>query len=201
MLRIKTLRGRTTLFVLVIMLLSGILTTLLGVFLNWLNLLTYPTIWAPIIVLSVSSLLGTLLAHFLANFILKPIKDIARATKEVAKGNFTVQVDDAKTIGEIEMLIKDFNKMVRELASIEMFRSDFISNFSHEFKTPIVSIQGFAKQLQKENISDEKKKKYIEIIAQESENLANLSTNILYLTKLESQNIVTDKTSFLWMNR
>ncbi|HHT93530.1 MAG TPA: HAMP domain-containing histidine kinase [Clostridiaceae bacterium] len=196
MLRIKTLRGRTTLFVLVIMLLSGILTTLLGVFLNWLNLLTYPTIWAPIIVLSVSSLLGTLLAHFLANFILKPIKDIARATKEVAKGNFTVQVDDAKTIGEIEMLIKDFNKMVRELASIEMFRSDFISNFSHEFKTPIVSIQGFAKQLQKENISDEKKKKYIEIIAQESENLANLSTNILYLTKLESQNIVTDKTSF-----
>ena len=85
MLRIKTLRGRTTLFVLVIMLLSGILTTLLGVFLNWLNLLTYPTIWAPIIVLSVSSLLGTLLAHFLANFILKPIKDIARATKEVAK--------------------------------------------------------------------------------------------------------------------
>ncbi|HOA31005.1 MAG TPA: HAMP domain-containing protein, partial [Clostridia bacterium] len=186
MLRIKTLRGRTTLFVLVIMLLSGILTTLLGVFLNWLNLLTYPTIWAPIIVLSVSSLLGTLLAHFLANFILKPIKDIARATKEVAKGNFTVQVDDAKTIGEIEMLIKDFNKMVRELASIEMFRSDFISNFSHEFKTPIVSIQGFAKQLQKENISDEKKKKYIEIIAQESENLANLSTNILYLTKLES---------------
>ena len=77
-----------------------------------------------------------------------------------------------------------------------MFRSDFISNFSHEFTTPIVSIQGFAQQLQKENISDEKKKKYIEIIAQESENLANLSTNILYLTKLESQNIVTDKTSF-----
>ena len=110
--------------------------------------------------LSVSSLLGTLLAHFLANFILKPIKDIARATKEVAKGNFTVQVDDAKTIGEIEMLIKDFNKMVRELASIEMFRSDFISNFSHEFKTPIVSIQGFAKQLKRKTFQMRKRKIY-----------------------------------------
>ena len=77
-----------------------------------------------------------------------------------------------------------------------MFRENFINSFSHEFKTPIVSIQGFAKQLKKENLSEEKKQEYIDIIISESKRLTNLSSNILMLSKLENQQIITDKTSF-----
>ena len=86
--------------------------------------------------------------------------------------------------------------MAQELGGIEMFRENFINSFSHEFKTPIVSIQGFAKQLKKENLSEEKKQEYIDIIISESKRLTNLSSNILMLSKLENQQIITDKTSF-----
>lgn len=86
--------------------------------------------------------------------------------------------------------------MAQELGGIEMFRENFINSFSHEFKTPIVSIQGFAKQLKKENLSEEKKQEYIDIIISESRRLTNLSSNILMLSKLENQQIITDKTSF-----
>ena len=86
--------------------------------------------------------------------------------------------------------------MAEELGGIEMFRENFINSFSHEFKTPIVSIQGFAKQLKKENLSEEKKQEYIDIIISESKRLTNLSSNILMLTKFENQQIITDKTEF-----
>ena len=98
--------------------------------------------------------------------------------------------------GEIDELIESYNKMAQELGGIEMFRENFINSFSHEFKTPIVSIQGFAKQLKKENLSEEKKQEYIDIIISESKRLTNLSSNILMLSKLENQQIITDKTSF-----
>ena len=86
--------------------------------------------------------------------------------------------------------------MTDELASTEMFRNDFINNFSHEFKTPIVSIRGFAKQLQNDELSDEQRSEYIDIIVKESDRLASMSSNILLLTKFENQQMVTDKTAF-----
>jgi signal transduction histidine kinase len=77
-----------------------------------------------------------------------------------------------------------------------MFRNDFINNFSHEFKTPIVSIQGFAHQLRAGGLTPEEEREYIRIIADESDRLARMSTNILLLSKLENQAIVTEKTEF-----
>ncbi len=73
-----------------------------------------------------------------------------------------------------------------------MLRSDFVDNFSHEFKTPIVSIRGFAKLLKRQDISDEQRSEYIDIILNESSRLAELSTNMLNLVKIENQNILTD---------
>ena len=86
--------------------------------------------------------------------------------------------------------------MTDELGSTEMFRNDFINNFSHEFKTPIVSIRGFAKQLQNDDLSEEQRREYIDIIVNESDRLASMSSNILLLTKFENQQMVTDKTEF-----
>lgn len=86
--------------------------------------------------------------------------------------------------------------MVEELNGIEMFREDFINSFSHEFKTPIVSIQGFAKQLKKDGLSEDKKREYIDIIISESKRLTNLSSNILLLNKFENQQFITDTADF-----
>jgi signal transduction histidine kinase len=86
--------------------------------------------------------------------------------------------------------------MTHELSSTEIFRNDFIHNFSHEFKTPIISIRGFARQLYKGNLTAEQQSEFAKIIMDESEHLANMSSNVLLLSKLESQEIVSDKESF-----
>ena len=88
-------------------------------------------------------------------------------------------------------LSDSFNKMAAELESTEMLRSDFINNFSHEFKTPIVSIAGFAKLLKKGRLSEEEELEYLDIIEDESLRLSAMATNVLNLTKVENQTILT----------
>lgn len=127
------------------------------------------------------------------------ISGITEGLREIAKGNFKARVaesDKKQVITELGDLEKTFNQMAADLEGIELFRKDFINNFSHEFKTPIVSIRGFARQLQSENLTEEQRKEYIDIIVLESERLATMSQNILLLTKLENQTIVSDKTEF-----
>ena len=148
-----------------------------------------------IIAFMVCIVIGTIITAFMSRSIIQPIRDLSAAAAEIAKGNFKVRVREPSD-PEYSILAQNFNKMAEELAGTETLRGDFISNVSHEFKTPIVSIQGFAKQLKKENLSEEKKQEYIDIIISESKRLTNLSSNILMLSKLENQQIITDKTSF-----
>ena len=144
-------------------------------------------------------IIGTALSVVTSNHILIKIKTISDGMKEISKGNFKTRVpetDREDTPSEFGELERSFNQMAADLDGIEMFRNDFINNFSHEFKTPIVSIRGFARQLQGGNLSPETQKEYIDIIASESERLSNMSSNILLLTKLENQQIVSEKTDF-----
>ena len=146
--------------------------------------------------LIISTIIGTAIGLFASRHYFKPVDKLIRSQKKVAKGDFSVRIpapDDDNLISE---LVNSFNTMVEELGSTEMFRNDFINNFSHEFKTPIVSIRGFAKQLQNDDLSEEQKKEYIDIIVNESARLASMSSNILLLTKFENQQMVTDKTEF-----
>jgi signal transduction histidine kinase len=116
--------------------------------------------------------------------------------REVARGNFKERVpekDKKNSPTEFGELERSFNQMASDLDGIEIFRNDFINDFSHEFKTPIVSIRGFARQLQSENLSEEQKNEYVNIIISESERLVNMSSNVLLLSKLENQQIVSDK--------
>lgn len=144
--------------------------------------------------LIVSCIVGTVVSALFSEGALKPVKNVIDAMKRVEKGDFSVRVDESEAYGEIGELLRSFNKMAGELSGIEMFRENFINSFSHEFKTPIVSIQGFACQLKKDSISKEKKDEYIDIIISESKRLTKLSSNILLLNKLENQQIITDKT-------
>ncbi len=143
-----------------------------------------------------STIIGTGVSLFVTRHFFKPVDGIIKSQKKVANGDFSVRVTPPKSDTIITDLVDGFNTMTEELGSTEMFRNDFINNFSHEFKTPIVSIKGFAKQLQNDDISEEQKKEYISIIVNESDRLASMSSNILLLTKFENQQMVTDKTEF-----
>ena len=146
-----------------------------------------------------SILIGFLLAALAPKFFFIRVSKISEGMREIARGNYKTRVkerDRPDAISEFGELERSFNQMASELDGIEIFRNDFINNFSHEFKTPIVSIRGFARQLQSGDLSDEQKKEYINIIVSESERLANMSSNVLLLSKLENQQIVSEQTEF-----
>ena len=152
--------------------------------------------WHVILVMMLSSiLLGTTIAAFFSKKALKPIHRAIEAIHKIAEGDFSVRVG-LKGIYELEELSQSFNKMAQELSAKEILSADFINDFSHEFKTPIVSIRGFAKLLQQGTVTEAEKQDYLRIIITESERLAQLSTNILNLSKYESTEIITDKTPF-----
>jgi len=143
-----------------------------------------------------SIIIGTIISLITSRRVLKPLNELINATKEIAKGNFSVQVVNNHNCGELGDLISSFNDMVRQLNGVEMLHRDFINNFSHEFKTPIISIRGFATQLKNSTLTNEEREEYADIIIRESERLTNMSTNILILDKLENQVIVSNKTKF-----
>lgn len=132
--------------------------------------------------------------------ILRPLNHLTQATKEISEGNFDIKLDHVVNRftenSELGVLVEGFESMAKDLKGTEMFRNDFIHNFSHEFKTPIISIRGFARQLYQGNLTPEQKSEFAKIIMDEAEHLSNMSANVLLLTKLENQQIVSDKTEF-----
>lgn len=146
-----------------------------------------------------SMIIGAALAAITSKFFLMRLTKISEGMRDIARGNFNTRIperDKKDAISELGELERTFNQMASDLDGIEIFRNDFINNFSHEFKTPIISIRGFARQLQSDNISEEQKKEYISIIIKESEQLADMSSNVLLLSKLENQQIVNEQTTF-----
>lgn len=140
-------------------------------------------------------IIGLALVLIVTSHIIRPIRKLTEATKKIASGNFNTTVDINRN-DEIGELADNFNIMVKELNSIEYLRKDFVSNVSHEFKTPIASIQGFAKLLEKDNLSKEDRQEYINIILEETGRLSNLSNNMIKLTNFENQEIVTNKKEY-----
>lgn len=138
--------------------------------------------------------LSIMITMFSKKFLM-PIRNLNYATGEVSKGNFNIQLPIPNDF-EMGSLTAKFNSMVRELNSIETLRNDFISNVSHEIKTPIATIQGFSNLLKDETLSKEEKDEYLDIIISETSRISNLTSNILKLTKLETQGIITDKSFF-----
>lgn len=124
-----------------------------------------------------------------------PLHSMAEATGKVAKGDFSVYVPALHTADKLDYLdvmILDFNKMVEELGSIETLKTDFVSNVSHEMKTPIAIIKNCAEMLQMEQVTEEAKVEYARTIENAAERLSNLISNILKLNKLENQSIMPE---------
>lgn len=125
----------------------------------------------------------------------KPMHKMAEATSRVANGDFSVYVPTFHTQDKwdyLDVMIMNFNKMVEELGSIETLKTDFVSNVSHEMKTPVAIIKNYAGLLKRESITEEQKKEYAKNIEGAATRLSNLISNILKLNKLENQRIMPE---------
>ena len=125
----------------------------------------------------------------------EPLHKMADATKKVAEGDFSVYVPTIHTsdkLDYLDVMIMDFNKMVEELGSIETLKTDFVSNVSHEMKTPIAVIKNYAELLQMEQMDKERRVEYAKSIENAAVRLSNLISNILKLNKLENQSIMPE---------
>lgn len=145
----------------------------------------------PILALSVVSLLlGVTIALFVGKLIIVPIQNISNAFNELSRGNFSVKVPENERISEISEMSRRFNAMTFDLSHIETLRNDFVVNVSHEFKTPIAAINGYATLLQNPKLSAERHELYVNKILDNSRKLSELSSNILMLSKLENRQTV-----------
>jgi signal transduction histidine kinase len=138
---------------------------------------------------------GSFMFLVIADIIVKPISRLTKATNELSKGNYRVRVNYSGN-DEIAALNRSFNQMAMQLAKAEEIRQQFISDISHEFQTPLTAIQGFATILKNENIDDEQRKKYADIILFQSKRLSTLSKNMLQLTVLENDDLQLDKKEY-----
>lgn len=196
---IKSFRVELILIIFFLMLLTSIFTVALYAILCTIfpSLAEFNAIVSSTSTLIACTCIGTAAAAVLTKWILSPMKEMIHATERIAKGDFKVHIRETfDEDSDFGILQRSFNHMAAELDGIEMFRNDFINNFSHEFKTPIVSIRGYAHQLQAGGLTPEEEQEYIRIIAEESDRLSRMASNILLLSRLENQAIVTDKTTF-----
>lgn len=156
----------------------------------------HPNLFIQMVVFALVSITtGTLVAIGIAGIPLKPVNRLIDGMNQLANGDYSARLSPGHTKVGAD-IAKSFNLLAQELSQTEMLRSDFVNNIAHEFKTPIVSIKGFAKLIQKGNLPPEKQEEYLTIIIDEVTRLADLSTNALNLSKIENQAILTDVTRF-----
>ena len=203
----KTFRqrfGLTALFstvVFLILMITSLIIFIVGVLLIRVNAINIAKIsrhepMLPIFVLLIISVLvGTVVSFMISRFPLKPLRRVIDATNRLASGDISVRLHlpGPSSFHEVET---SFNRMAEELGSIEMLRSDFVDHFSHEFKTPIVSIKGFAEELKHDDLTPEQRNEYLDIIIHESSRLSQLATNVLNLSRVEKQTILANRERF-----
>ena len=190
-----SLRTRLTLFVTLEMLVGALAAYGLDQLLN--NVLSLD--WEVPLVLElvgVCLLVGILVTSQLSKFFFDPIKKLRGAMDKVAKGDYSVRLKERSTSKEIMEIYTGFNLMVHELSSTEILQTDFVSNVSHEFKTPISAIEGYSTLLQDSDNLDDDQREYVEKILLNTGRLSSLVGSILLLSKLENQQIPTNQTQY-----
>ena len=154
---------------------------------------------AVLLMAATSVIMGFLITMGASQLFLRPFNHLGDQLGRLAKGDFKAKLDFGKPYSHYLIMRKieeSFNTAAKELGQTQMLRSDFINNFSHEFKTPIVSIAGFAKLIRRGNLTPEQQDEYLSIIEVESLRLSSMATNMLNLTKVENQTILTDVSEF-----
>lgn len=189
------LNMRLTLVVGAIVLFSIITSGLL----SWLLKLLFPIVKKIPLIIQIgafSFVFAMITVRIVSNLFFDPIRDLREGMQRVADGDFSAYLKTESTSAEIKEVVAGFNMMTNELRATEILQSDFVSNVSHEFKTPINAIEGYTTLLQDCEGLDDDHKEYIEKILFNTKRLSSLVGNILLLSKIENQSIETNKKKF-----
>lgn len=144
---------------------------------------------------AVSILVGNFTTSLIVKRFIKPITNLSSAMTKVAQGNFETQIETESKIEAIQDMYTNFNLMVNELNATETLQSDFVSNVSHEIKTPVTAIEGYATLLQ-DSTDSEAEKEYVNKIITNTKKLSDLVGNILLLSKVDNKTIQARKTTY-----
>lgn len=180
-------------------LVGSLLSTALAMFIVWLLNRRFG-VWLgmpyTIRVLLISILSGAAIAVGLSKIFVSPMMKLGDAMRKVAGGDFTVRLDCTSKIRDVREVYGSFNTMVKELGNTETLQTDFVSNVSHEFKTPINAIEGYASLLQDSQLTDEQKNAYIDKIIFNTRRLSDLVGSILLLSKVNNHTISLKASTF-----
>jgi len=184
----------TLLFVFLTLVLAGMIY-LLGANRLLENLL-HSSAFSVFTISTVCLLAAFLLAYYMLHELFRTIDRLDQATRLVARGDYTVQLESDTMIAEIQDMEESFNQMVQELNSVEMLRQNFIADVSHEFRTPLSSITGYITLLQDPELSEEERTEYTKMAIFNAEKLNDLTDNILRISRLENQTSLPDPVSY-----
>ena len=152
--------------------------------------------WYWMIAFSATSVaIGLSLAALLGRIIFKPVDTVLEGMTKLSEGDFSVRVNLDKYDG-MKQLANTFNSLAKELDNTEILRSSFVNEISHELKTPIVSLSGLISLMKNENLSEEKRAQYLAIMEEEAARLTQMTSSALYLSKIETQSILSGKSRF-----
>ena len=165
---------------------------------GWLERLLPSWIDIPLMLylIVVSLVVGILITGFLSRLFFNPVKKLRMAMSKVAEGDYTIKLHTKSSSREIQQIYSGFNLMTDELHSTEVLQTDFVSNVSHEFKTPLNAIEGYSTLLQDGDNLTPQQREYVDKIILNTQRLSSLTGSILLLSKLENQQIPTGKSEF-----
>lgn len=198
--RLKKIRFSLRNRLAVMVTLEIIVCILLALLLDELLARWFPQLWkVPLLVdlIVISNLVGFFVTRILSRMFFDPIKKLREAMGKVADGDFTVELKTRSNSKEIQEIYSGFNLMTHELRATEILQTDFVSTASHELKTPVSSIAGYASLLSACDGLTEEHREYIDKILFNTKRLSTLTGSILLLSKLENQEIPTNQTQFL----
>ncbi len=184
-------------FFTILVLCEFVVTICFAIFVQWLleNILQI-TISTTTFLLLMGAFMGSALAFLVNRIFFKPIEQLSQGMNEVAQGDFTIKMSTNSPINEVKELYNSFDLMVRELGATEILQTDFMSNVSHEIKTPINAIEGYTTLLQGGGYSEEEQEEYIEKILFNTKRLSELVGNVLLLSKIDNQAIPKNEKKF-----
>ena len=161
---------------------------------TWLlSMLPFPVqlplpVWLVILCITI----GGAMATYVNQKIFDPIIRLSQAMSRVAGGDFNTSLDTSSPVNEVREIYRSFNLMAKELRATEILQTDFVSNVSHEFKTPINAIEGYATLMQSEDLTPEERRNYVDRIILNTSRLSELVSNILLLSKIDNQTIQSE---------
>lgn len=175
-----------------ILIFSCLIGILLAALLNYYILSSHDIHLIAAIACFISIVIGSLCMWYGSIYLTRPISQLNDAVTRVSKGDLSVQIDRRKYPyqkaafhNEIDELAHNFNTMTKDLQQIEIMRQEFISNISHELKTPVASLSGISELLLDKTVPEKEQQELLELMQSETKRLSRLCDDLLNLSRLE----------------